>query len=235
MNLLVALAILVPLAVLAWKLGAVRPDGAIAGILIGLALAWTATPAPFATFLLFVVLGSLGTRLGAARKQALGVAQKEGGRRGWSHALANAGPSALLVLLARLDQGARPEGLVEMMACGGLAAVLADTCASEFGQWLAARPRSILSWRVVPVGVDGGVSPAGLVAAALAAFACGLVATPWFGAGILPILGLAGFGGNLVDSVLGATVEPWLGRHGGALVNAAAALAGIGGVQLMLA
>lgn len=227
MSLLTALALLLPLAALASWLRAVSISGVLGGLALGMMLATATTPAPLAVFILFVVVGSLGTRLGRRRKEELGVAQGDGGRRGFLHAVANAGPSGLLVLASSLGLGLAGDRTIAAMACGGLAAMLADTSASEWGQWLGSRPRDILSWKPVPVGADGGVSAVGLVAAALAAALCGVLAAIWLGAGAILPVATAGFAGNLVDSLLGSVIEPRLGRHGGALVNALAATSGI--------
>ncbi len=232
MSLPLALAILAVLSLAAHRARVVDLGGVIAGCLIGLALAWTATPAPFASFLLFVFLGSVSTRLGAARKTALGVAQEKEGRRGWVHALANAGPSALVLL--GFTVAGRAGGAAELAACAGLAAVLSDTAASEWGQWLGGRPRNILTGAEVPVGTDGGVTPAGLAASLGAAAIAAAAASVWLaGSVFLPIL-VAGFAGNLMDSVLGASIESRLGRQGGAIVNAIAAVTGIA-LALLLA
>ena len=215
------------LAVLAHRLRAVTTGAAAVGLALGLATALATSYAPWALFVLFVISGSTASRLGADRKRALGVLQADEGRRGIEHALANCGAAALLVLLGR--QGFLDAVLADLMAAGSLAAVFADTMASEFGTWLGGRPRDLLTLRTVPVGRDGAVTPIGLLAAAIAASLAGAIAalpSGRFGAALAVAAG--GFAGNLVDSLLGSTIESRLGRYGGSIVNFCCSLAGAG-------
>lgn len=222
----------VPLALLAMRARAVTLSGALSGIAISVILALTPTAAAVVVFLLFVFLGSAGSRLGAKEKKALGVMQSDHGRRTWWHAWANAGPAAVAVLFAVVGTATGRFGFdraaAEIFAIGSIAAMLADTIAGEWGTLKGGQPRSIVTLRPVPIGTDGGVTLSGMLAAtAMSILAAGIACL--FHAGSMRIFGaifLAGFLGNVVDSILGATIEPRLGRHSGAYVNAAAATAG---------
>ena len=59
---------------------AVTVSGGVAGVSVGAIPACRATAAPFALFVVLVVVGSVGTRLGRDRKIRLGVQQERGGR-----------------------------------------------------------------------------------------------------------------------------------------------------------
>lgn len=217
------------------RVAVVTDSGAVAGFLIAAALPLAPTWAPLALFVLFVVFGSASSRLGAEKKRALGVMQENDGRRSWIHAVANTGFAALAILAGLADP--RHAALFEIGACGSLAAMLADTTASEWGTWLGGRPRSILTWRRVPIGADGGVTLTGTLAAFVAALAAALVAAALRGdfRATLSAVAVAGVVGNTVDSMLGATVEPRLGKHGGAIVNALAASAGGAAAMFVMA
>jgi uncharacterized protein (TIGR00297 family) len=223
----IAILVAAVLGLFAWRWRAVSPSGVLAGVAIAGVLALAPTFAPLVVFVVFVVAGSVSSRLGADAKRALGVMQEHDGRRTWVHALANAGPAAAIVGLSRVVPGMDAPA-ADLAATGTLAAMLSDTVASEWGTWLGGRPRSIITWREVPIGADGGVTAAGLLAAAIAGLVAGALAMPFHAdpAHVFFIIGAAGFAGNLADSVLGATIEPWLGRHGGAWVNALASLVG---------
>ena len=175
--------------------------------------------------LLFALLGlgSAATRFRFAEKQAKKVSERSGGRRSTRNVIANGAVPALLAVLAPLvattwSANAAAVGYVSAIAVAG-----ADTFASEFGS-LAKRVRLITTFKVVPAGVDGGVSWQGQAAAVagaalislLGALFLGIVPTELhltdaplmrvtLGTVLLPIA--MGFLGCQVDSVLGATLE----------------------------
>jgi uncharacterized protein (TIGR00297 family) len=101
---------------------------------------------------------------------------------------------------------------------GSLAAVNADTWATELGVLSKTAPIHLISGKKVEKGTSGAVSIEGTLAALLGALLIGLLAVivwpkqsiPFESGSIwLPILGisLAGLFGSLVDSFLGATFQ----------------------------
>jgi len=97
-----------------------------------------------------------------------------------------------------------------------LAAVTADTWASEIGPVFQKKCFSLSEWRTVRAGASGGISIVGTLAAFTGAILLSMVA--W--AGFFPqmnfqkilILALAGFLASFVDSALGAFLEPRLDK-----------------------
>ena len=95
-----------------------------------------------------------------------------------------------------------------------VAAVTADTWASEVGPVFHRKCFSLSGWRTAAAGVSGGISFAGT----LAAIAGSLLVTMLAWAGFFPgmdlrailILALAGFLASFIDSALGAFLEPRL-------------------------
>lgn len=137
----------------------------------------------------------------------------KGGRRDLWQALANGGLGALCALAYAL--AGRPTFLLAAFA-GLMAAVTADTWATELGVLSRHRPRLITSGRPVDPGTSGGVSAVGTGASAAGALLIGLIfygllvlegapaATTWW---VVPAALLGGLSGSLIDSLMGATVQ----------------------------
>lgn len=120
--------------------------------------------------------------------------------------LANGGVAALCGLGMALLPSHKV--LLEIMMAASLASATADTLSSELGILYGRRPYNVLSWKPDQRGLDGVVSLEGfligLVGAACIACVYAL-GTSW-NYRMLIIL-IAGTLGNLVDSVLGASLE----------------------------
>lgn len=175
-------------------------------------------------FLLFALLGlgSAATRFRFAEKQAKKVSEKQGGRRSTRNVIANGATPAVFAVLAPLVASAFGPSVAGVAFVSAIAVAAADTFASEFGS-LAKRVRMITTFKVVPAGVDGGVSWQGQAAAFVGGLLISLLGALFLGIAplwihtdaprmhvswltiLLPTL--MGFFGCQVDSVLGATLE----------------------------
>lgn len=177
-RLLPALLVNVPLALLALRAGTVRPSGVVGGLLVGLAIflggGWTW----FLVLLTFFVLGSGLTKLGYGRKAARGLAEANQGRRGWQHAVANAGVGSAAAVAWFLT------GWPPLAAAfvASFATAIFDTAGSEIGGLYGRTPISLRTWRVVPPGTEGAVSLEGTLGALAAA---AVVAGVGLAAGVL--------------------------------------------------
>ena len=148
------LLLLVPAAA-AWGVKAVSPSGALGGwVLVAGLYMFSGWPAVFA-FGAFFVVGTGATRLGGRRKRDLGVAQEDGGRRGASHAAANAGAGLLFAFLTAF--GGAPE-LFSLAMAASFATAAFDTASSEVGQAFGRHHVLVTSFRRVPPGTEGAVS-----------------------------------------------------------------------------
>ena len=173
--------------------------------------------------LLFALLGlgSAATRWKFKEKSQRKVSEKAGGRRSTRNVVANGATPAALAVAAPFIAGYEPWGpqVAGVTYVSAIAVAAADTFASEFGS-LAKRVRLITTWKVVPAGVDGGVSWQGQLAALMGGLVISLLGflflgvltmdgaprlafDPW----VLAIPTAMGFFGCQVDSVLGATLE----------------------------
>jgi uncharacterized protein (TIGR00297 family) len=183
---------------------AATAGGVVAGFLHAGWFAWEGGVETVLAFVALVGLGVAATRLGRARKEALGTAQAGGGRRSARHVLANAGPAALCLLAGAIWPSI--EAVARAGACAALAGSLADTVGGELGMLAREQPRMLLFGKAVTRGADGGMTFAGVGASAAAAV---LVAAATWLAGGVPFWATVagGLAGSIGDSILGATVE----------------------------
>jgi uncharacterized protein (TIGR00297 family) len=178
--------------------GALTPAGALAAMLIGAAVL-TGTGWPGAAALAaFFVSSSLVSR-GAPERSA----EAKGSCRDHRQVLANGGPAALGGLAGLVEPS-----LGLWAVTSSLAVAAADTWATSIGAWSRLPPRHLLTWQAVAPGANGGVTAlgtaGGFAGAVLVAVAGGVAG----GAPLLvPVAGLVGFSGMLVDSLLGAAVQ----------------------------
>ena len=210
-QLLAALIVTALFAALAYALGMVSRGGVLGGFVVGTAIYTSLGPRGFAVLALFVVGGSLLTRLGYGRKQSSGTAEAGSGRRGAKNALANCSVAVACALIA----AATSSDAFAVAFVASLGAAFADTAESEVGQLYGRAPRLITTLREVPPGTDGAVSIpgtlAGIAAAGLTAslgLALGLAAAP----DIALLVVLAAFLGTVTDSLLGA-LAPRVGNE----------------------
>ena len=210
-NLVAALLVTGVFAGIAYALGMVSRGGALGGFVVGSVIYACLGPQGFAVLALFVVGGSVLTRLGYRGKQRRGIAQSHGGRRGARNALANCGVAVLCALLTVPF----PSAAFTAAFVASLGAAFADTAESEIGQLSRRAPRLITNLRRVAPGTDGAISAAGtlagLAAAAITALlgsALGLVGSP----GTTLLVAGAAFLGTVTDSLLGA-LAPRIGNE----------------------
>jgi uncharacterized protein (TIGR00297 family) len=213
-QLLTALLVTAAFATLAYALGMISRSGALGGLLVGTTIYASLGPRGFAVLALFVVGGSLLTRLGYGSKQRTGIAQEHGGRRSARNAVANCAVATSCAILAAATGS---EALTAAFVAS-IGAAFADTAESEIGQLFSRTPRLISTLRKVPPGTDGAISSpgtlAGIGAAGLTAalgLALGMLAAP----GPALLVAIAAFLGTLADSLIGA-LSP---RAGNELTN----------------
>jgi uncharacterized protein (TIGR00297 family) len=190
----------------------VTNSGALVGAVSCFVLFLCAGPGAFAALITVFALAWTTTRFGYPRKQKLGIAERQEGRKA-SQVLANLGVATACAVFSTLSYNNRTLFLLAMAAA--LSEAAADTVSSELGQAFAEKANLITTWRPVPPGTDGAVSLIGTLAGVGAA---GIVSSVCFLGGLLPrqwlaISAVAAVLGMVADSFLGAWLEA---RH---LVN----------------
>jgi uncharacterized protein (TIGR00297 family) len=193
---------------LAYRAGALQRSGGWAAALVG-GLVFGFGGIAWAVLLLtFFISSSALSRTYTQRKNTLGEKFSKGSRRDYAQVLANGGLGALLACLHALF----PNQIWPFIAfAGSMAAVNADTWATELGVLSPVPPRLITTGSVVERGASGGVSLLGYLAAlggaTLIGLAAGILVFSENFFTLVAIVMLAGLVGSTFDSFLGATVQ----------------------------
>jgi uncharacterized protein (TIGR00297 family) len=184
----------------------VTMGGAITGVAIGTVIyagsglrGWTMLLAAF-------VVASVVSRIGIKRKEAFGIAEERGGRRGPGNAIANTGVAACAAALALVGPD---RALSELALAAALTAGASDTVASEIGKAWGRRTFLTTTLRSVPPGTPGAVSLEGtvalVVASALLAWLASLLGLIGYDA--IPIIAVAAVAASFLEGALGAAYE----------------------------
>lgn len=191
----------------AWRLGSLSRSGAWAAAITG-GLIFGLGGLPWASLLLtFFISSSLLSKTFKRRKKIVSEKFSKGSQRDWEQVLANGGLGALLVIVFFfLDQP-----ILWFAYVGAMAAVNADTWATELGVLNPKRPRLITNGQPVEPGTSGGISLYGMLATIGGAALIGLTGAAFSPVGVRFYLILAatlgGLCGSLFDSLLGGTVQ----------------------------
>ncbi|PXF45177.1 hypothetical protein BWQ96_05078 [Gracilariopsis chorda] len=190
------------------------------GVILWSSLSWPGYTLCFS----FLIFGSLVTRIGQEKKEALGIAEKRHGARGPENLWGAAGVSALCAVGAAVTRlllhvAATPsiQILNSTLLVGytaSLATKFADTTSSEIGKAYGTATYLVTSLKQVPRGTEGAVSlegtAAGIFAAcvtALYAAAVGLIRGPVDAI----ICVFAAFVATTAESYIGASIQDRLG------------------------
>lgn len=180
--------------------------GAIAGGIIGYCLFIGAGFTGILLLATFFVLGTAATTWKRDIKEKFSGEEKNAGRRTAGQVIANGGTAAIFALLAWFfsDQ----QQLFQGMAAAALASATADTLSSELGMVYGQKFFNIISFKKDKRGENGVVSIEGTLFGIAGSIIIAIIYSLGFGWGkdlIMIIIG--GVVGNLIDSVIGATLE----------------------------
>nr|WP_298614855.1 TIGR00297 family protein [uncultured Thermosynechococcus sp.] len=199
------------------------------GVLIWGTLGWQG----YLIVMVYFLVGSAVTRLGMAEKEAAGIAEKRSGARGPENVWGSAFTGTVCALLVLLFPQWRELFWVGFVA--SFSTKLSDTCASEVGKAYGQRTFLITTLKPVPRGTEGAVSLEGTLAGIGGA---AVIAVLGWGVGLMgaiaiPICILAAFLANLVESLVGATLQeryPWLSNEVVNIINTTVGALGAMGV-----
>lgn len=225
LRLPLGLVLSVGIAWLAYRRDSLAPGGVVGAVAVGTLIFGLGGIAWGLVLIAFFVSSSLLSHYGRARKEQVAEKFAKGSRRDLGQTLANGGLGSLLALttLLLVDLAGRPRAgspcyaVLTLAFLGSMAAVNADTWATELGVLSANPPRLLTSGQVVPPGTSGAVSRLGMLAALGGSLFIGLAAWLFF-----PLDRLVGFGqprlptwlmvaGPTLAGLVGTLVDSWLG------------------------
>ena len=197
---------------------ALSGSGFLAAVILGTTMYALGSAVWFGSLIAFFISSTLWSKWKKHAKEKVESGYEKNGRRDAGQVLANGG----LGLLLCAANWAWPHPLWWYAFLGVMAAVTADTWATEIGGLSRTPPRSIKTGRRVPPGTSGGVSALGLGASMAGGLFIGAIAwtlllvvpgqtapdaalTPLRLVAWVGIAGLAGTVGSLTDSWIGAT------------------------------
>ncbi|EPS66994.1 hypothetical protein M569_07781 [Genlisea aurea] len=184
-----------------------------------------------AILLAFFFTSSLLTKYGEDTKKKVDAHFKEGGQRTWKQVVFNSGIATILILMVWKLVGTEDHclnskesrfltwltgGIIGHYCCSN-----GDTWSSELGILSNEQPRLITTLKPVRRGTNGGITGTGLAAAAgggivigvtfvvlgFVTAECDRLVTGMKQLLVIPISGLAGLVGSIIDSLLGATLQ----------------------------
>ncbi len=199
------------IAVVSYQVRFLDGSGAVATFLLGTVVFGLGRWSFSIPMLTFFVLSSLLSKMGRKRKAKAETLFEKGGRRDVWQVLANGGLAGVILLVWHFY----PADLFYLLFLGALAGVTADTWATEIGILSKSAPRSLLNWKVVPIGTSGGVSLLGTMGAALGSLVLGAAgalssphsSTQLIGSREILLVLVSGFLASFIDSLLGASFQ----------------------------
>jgi len=193
-------------AVLSYRAQKLTRIAAITGSIAGVCIYVGAGLSGLLLLAVFFIGGTLATKWKMEKKAAIGTAEINKGRRTAGQVLANAGFAAALGLSGW--QSPDKVRMIQVMIAGSFAAAMADTLSSELGMVYGKRFFNILTLKKDTCGLDGVISFEGTLIGVIGAILIATIYSITAGWSInFYWIILAGFTGNLADSILGAALE----------------------------
>lgn len=197
--------------IISFRLHFLDAGGAVALFLLGTIIFGVGRWAFSAPILAFFILSSLLSKMGAKRKSTLQNVFEKSGRRDAAQVLANGGIAGLMLIFWHFTG----IDFFYVLYIASLAAVTADTWATEIGVLAKGQPRSVLTFKPVAMGTSGGISwlgTLGSAAGSLVIVGIGFIFSPHSSPRILGwtealVVLCGGVFAGLVDSYLGATIQ----------------------------
>ena len=157
---------------------------------------------------IYLLFGSLVTKIGYKFKRQKGIAEKRGGRRGPENVWGSAATGLFFAIMVKLNFANLL--LYKIGFAASFSAKLADTFGSEIGKRFGRNTYLITSFKKVDRGTEGGVSLEGTIASAVGAIfmssimlSCSIITTKYQ----FLIVSISGFLATISESIIGAKFQ----------------------------
>ena len=166
---------------------------------------------------LYLILGSLVTRLGYENKKQMGIEEKRGGKRGPENVWGSAATGAIIALF--ISAGLGNKTLLLLGFAASFSAKLADTFGSEIGKRFGSTTILITTFKKVKPGTEGAISLEGTLASFVGSIFMTLI---MYALSLVPNVNSAfliisiGFFATLLESIIGAVFQQrilWLNNE----------------------
>jgi uncharacterized protein (TIGR00297 family) len=191
------------------------------GVVIWATLGWRG----YGVVMFYFLVGSAVTRIGMARKEAEGIAEKRDGARGPENVWGSAFTGTICAIgVATIKLGWLDPSWESFLLLGYVASFatkLSDTTASEVGKAYGKSTFLITTLKPVARGTEGAISLEGTVAGIIGGVTISLVA---YSLGMITVVGviictIAAFIATNIESVIGATLQSEIDWLSNELVN----------------
>lgn len=206
LHLLITLIVALIISVISFKAKFLTKDGIVAQFVLAVLLfglggvKWSV---PIVTF--FFLSSILSKIRNNKNKEVEKYFEKTGQRDKWQ-VIANGGIGGVLVIINYISSSE----LLYLIYVSSVAAVCADTWATEIGTMRKEKTFNILNLKPVEQGRSGGISAAGIVGSILGAFIIPVSSVSFLGENYfywIFAVTVSGFLGSLTDSLLGASIQ----------------------------
>ncbi len=157
---------------------------------------------------IYLLFGSLVTKIGFKFKKEQGIAEKRGGRRGFENVWGSAATGLFLAMMTKFNPA--NEVLFKVGFAASFSAKLADTFGSEIGKRFGKDTFLITSLKKVERGTEGGISLEGTLASILGSIfmtfimlLLSIISTKYH----FIIVATSGFLATLSESIIGAKFQ----------------------------
>lgn len=203
---IIILVLLAAFMLLCVKKGKLTPAGGLAAGITGLLVFAGSGITGVILLTVFFLLATIATSHRKTQKAAVNPHEAHPEKRNAGQVFANGGVAAVMASLSLADPA--HSNVYILMIAASLASATADTISSELGMVYGRNFYNILTFKRDTKGLDGVVSLEGTLAGAAGALIIAIVYSIGYGFDerLIYIL-VAGVLGNLIDSVLGASLE----------------------------
>lgn len=191
----------------AWKSNTLTKSGMIGAMFVGSAIYIGFSWEGLLLLGCFFVTSNMWGKIKSKRKASLHDLLKKKDQRDIIQVFANGGVPAFIAVLSLFDISNLI--IYKVLFSISLAAANSDTWASEIGTLSKGQPRMFLTFKKVERGTSGAVSILGTCAAIAGACFIALAAIILFDLSFREfwVISLAGFLGNIFDTILGQTIQ----------------------------